>query len=379
MIVDCDANATYLPDEDLRRVIAECAPLGGNPSSLHRGGQRARAQLEDARAAVREFLGVDSDDLVVFTSGASEANNTVIRSRAAQRGAQLVVSQVEHPCVLEPLRAAQNVGADVRLVPPNEHGAVPVEQVLQRVTSNTSLVSVMLANNETGVVNPVAEIVEAVRAASPEALIHTDAAQVPGKGIVSFRDLGVDYMTISGHKFGAPPGVGALIIRKGQALEPLILGGPQESKLRGGTENVPGICAMGIALSHIHKDLSARIGTMRGARDTFERLMCERIPGCIINGAGHHRLPNTSSVYIPGVRADDMVVALDLEGFLISAGAACSSGKPEPSHVLRAMQQDEKRLRSTIRVSFRGDVSPLQVEQLVHVLALTAGRMNRSA
>jgi cysteine desulfurase len=378
--VDCDANATYAPDESLQGVIVRAISLSGNPSSLHRGGQRAKAALEEARAAVREFLGAEAHDQVVFTSGASEANNTVIASCSAERPVGRIISTlIEHPCVLEPLKALQSAGRDVVFVAPDASGEVPVDGVVRALTPDTALVSVMAANNETGVLNRVGEIARAVREIAPRARIHTDAAQLPGKVPVSFWELGADYMTVSGHKVGAPAGVGALVIRDGVSLKPLILGGPQEGKLRGGTENVLGIVSFGAVASVVGKDLAKRIGAMRGARDAFEALMAERCPTWAFNGRDRSRLPNTSSVFIPGVRADDLVVALDLEGILISAGAACSSGKPEPSHVLLAMDQDAQRVKSTVRISFRADIEPKDVERLVDVLCTVAGRMNRSA
>lgn len=380
MSIDCDANATYLPEAELQGVIAACLKHLGNPSSLHRGGQRARAALEEARALVRETLGASSGDSVVFTSGATEANNMVVNACARLGARKLVASAIEHPCVLEPLSmAGAHSGADVVLVAPGTGGIVSCAGMAAALTEDTTLVSVMAANNETGVVNPVAEIARTARSRSPQVLTHTDAAQVPGKGELSFRDLGVDFMTVSGHKFGAPSGIGALLIRHGIGISPLILGGPQEAKLRAGTENVFGAAAMAGVLSRVGSGLASRIGAMRGARDHFERLVRQCVPGVIFNGEEHPRLPNTSSVCIPGVRGDDLVVALDLEGVLASSGAACSSGKPGPSHVLRAMGQPLERVKSTIRISFRADVRLGDVERVVAALARVLGRMNRGS
>lgn len=380
MIIDCDANATYVPDEEIQRVVSAALGLSGNPSSLHRRGQRARAALEESRASLREFLGVGPKDEIVFTSGATEANNTVLASHAARFPKGRIVSTlIEHPCVLEPLKRLKASGYDVVLVPPKSDGSVSVERIVEGVSRLNTLVSIMAANNETGVINPVTEIVRAVKNISSDIMVHTDAAQLLGKSLVSWSDLRVDLMTISGHKFGAPSGVGAIVIRDGVTLEPMILGGPQEMKLRGGTENVSGIAALGAVASLLKGGLATRIGTMRGARDSFEALVQERIEGCSINCADQPRLPNTTSLCIPGVRADDLVVALDLEGILVSSGAACSSGKPEPSHVLLAMGQDEKRVKSTIRISFRSDIDQPSVTRVVDVLAQVVGRMNRSA
>jgi cysteine desulfurase len=251
------------------------------------------------------------------------------------------------------------------------------ESVAAAVTPDTALVSIMAANNETGVINPIAEIVTKVRAIAPRALIHTDGAQLLGKGAISMREMGVDLLTISAHKIGALSGVGALCIRDGVHLEPLILGGPQESKLRGGTENVLGISAFGAVADMIASELPARVESMRAARDAFEERLARAIPDVEFNGAHRDRLPNTSNVYIPGVRADDLIVAMDLERILISSGAACTSGKPEPSHVLLAMGQSEERTRGTIRVSFRADLSDDDGVRVVNALTNAVTRMRR--
>jgi cysteine desulfurase len=231
----------------------------------------------------------------------------------------------------------------------------------------------MAANNETGVINDLSQIASVVRAKSPQALIHSDVAQLVGKIPFSFQDSNLDAVTISGHKFGALSGTGALVVKKEIELEPLLYGGAQEGKLRGGTENVLGIIALGAVAAQIETELGSRLEAMRAARDTFEECVLSSVAEAQINGFSEMRLPNTASIFIPGVRADDVVVALDLEGVLISSGAACSSGKPEPSHVLLAMGQDETRVRSTIRVSFRADqtteVARLAASRLASVVA----------
>ena len=374
MIIDCDANATYAPDERIRGVISSCLESLGNPSSLHRGGQRARAAIEEARASVKRLIGAGAQDTVVFTSGATEANNTVIAAVSHQNG-PIVSASTEHPCILQPLRRLAARGRAVTVVSPNTEGVITADVVVSAVTPDTALVSIMAANNETGVINPIAEIADRVRTIAPRALIHTDAAQLLGKRVVSMKELGVDLMTISAHKIGALSGTGALCIRDGIQIEPLLLGGSQESKLRGGTENVLGIAVFGAVCDMVAADLTARYEVMKEVRDTFESLIARELPDVVINGARVPRLPNTSSLYIPGIRADDLIVAMDLERILISSGAACTSGKPEPSHVLMAMGQDEERTRSTVRVSFRGDLSLDMVPRVVSALTNAVKRM----
>jgi cysteine desulfurase len=376
VIIDCDANATYAPDERIRGVISSCLESLGNPSSLHRGGQRARAAIEEARASVRRLVGAEEKDVIVFTSGATEANNTVVAAVSGVTG-PIVSASTEHPCILQPLKRLASQGRTVVLVSPQSDGLITSESVAAAVTPDTALVSIMAANNETGVINPIAEIVTKVRAIAPRALIHTDGAQLLGKGAISMREMGVDLLTISAHKIGALSGVGALCIRDGVHLEPLILGGPQESKLRGGTENVLGISAFGAVADMIASELPARVESMRAARDAFEERLARAIPDVEFNGAHRDRLPNTSNVYIPGVRADDLIVAMDLERILISSGAACTSGKPEPSHVLLAMGQSEERTRGTIRVSFRADLSDDDGVRVVNALTNAVTRMRR--
>ncbi len=376
MIIDCDANATYTPDERIRGVISACLASLGNPSSLHRGGQRARAAVEEARASVGRLVGAAEKDTIVFTSGATEANNTVIGAVADRPGA-IVSASTEHPCILQPLRRLSSRGREVSYVSPNSDGVVTPEAVASVVTPDTALVSIMAANNETGVINSIAAIAEKVRAIAPQAIVHTDAAQLLGKGVVSMREMGVDIVTVSAHKIGALPGTGALCIREGVHIEPLLLGGPQESKLRGGTENVLGIAMFGAVADMIAAELSVRCELMRLTRDAFEERLTRELSDIVINGARVSRLPNTSSVFIPGVRADDLIVAMDLERIMISSGAACTSGKPEPSHVLKAMGQEEERTRSTVRVSFRADLSHDAALRVVSTLTNAVARMRQ--
>jgi cysteine desulfurase len=275
-----------------------------------------------------------------------------------------------------PLERAAADGCDVQLAEVTPQGIVTADTVLSLVNEDTSLVSLMSANNETGVVNEVGAVGSALRARAGERVIlHSDVAQVLGKGPFSMVDLGVDAVTISGHKFGSVSGVGALIVHESVSLKPIILGGPQEEKLRGGTENVLGIVHMGLVAKEIASEVAVRAQAMQRVRDAFEKTVQAKLPGCECNGANLQRLPNTSSVFIPGVRADDLVVALDLKGILVSAGAACSSGKPQPSHVLTAMGQDEERVRQTVRFSFRADQSEELGKQVAEAVIQAVSRM----
>ncbi len=374
--LDLDANATYAPSPRLQESIASLLTKLGNPSALHRAGQRAKAAVEDSRNALRLLVGARQNDHVIFTSGATEANNLIVH-HAARHSRAIVSSTIEHPCILQPLQAYLEAGGDVRLVSPTEHGCISAAELSRALSNTTALVSIMGANNETGVVNDLAEIVAVVRSQAPGALIHSDVAQVIGKARSSFKDSGLDAITISGHKFGALPGVGALIVRHGVEITPLIRGGAQEGKLRGGTENVLGIISLGEACREVLDTLQPRIDAMRSIRDTFESLLLSTVQQVTIQGATAPRLPNTSSVTIAGVRSDDLVVALDQEGILASSGAACSSGKPEPSHVLLAMGLPEPQARATIRISFRADQPPEIATRVVTTLARIVDRIRK--
>lgn len=377
MILDLDANATYAPSERLQGVITSACSRLGNPSSLHRGGQRAKAAIEGAREVIRALVGAGSNDTVVFTSGATECNNLILHQvSTAQSPARVVSSTIEHPCVLEPLKALQRIGCTVTLVNPTQEGEVLAGTVAPAVTTEDQLVSVMWANNETGVLNDIPHIAAAVRSQAPRTLIHSDSAQLIGKLPVDFKRSALDAMTISGHKFGALPGVGALIVREGVSLAPQLLGGPQEQKLRGGTENLLGIVSLAAAANEVLETLSERTIAMAAVRDRFEVELRRALPDITIHGERAARLPNTSSITIPNIRGDDLVVALDLHGVQISSGAACSSGKPEPSHVLLALGQSEERARSTIRVSFRADQGAEVASRAVEVLVAAVSRMH---
>jgi cysteine desulfurase len=272
------------------------------------------------------------------------------------------------------MRALAQSAREVVLLAPNSAGEVDGAALAEAVTPDTAMVSLMAANNETGVLTDIEAVMKYVRKVAPHALLHTDAAQLAGKGEVNFERLGVDLLTLSAHKIGGLSGVGAIVVRPGIDLAPLLRGGPQEGKVRAGTENVLGIVAFGVVAELVRTQLAERIASMRRMRDEFERLLLTSLPECAIQGAAALRLPNTSSVYIPGIRGDDLVVALDLQGILISSGAACSSGKPEPSHVLLAMGVGEAQARSTVRVSFRADHPPQVAATVVAAIERVVAR-----
>ncbi|BBK42391.1 cysteine desulfurase [Allostella vacuolata] len=311
--------------------LAEC----GNPSSPHAAGRAARARVEAARRTLA--LAFDCAlDSVIFTSGGTEANNLAVRGTGA---ATVLVSAVEHDSVREAERRAE-------VIPVDGNGIVDLEWLEARLArGGVGLVSVMLANNETGVIQPIADVVRLAHAEG--ALVHTDATQAAGRIPLSFESLDVELMTVSAHKLGGPPGVGALLVQEGFPLRPLLRGGRQEDGRRAGTENVPAIAGFAAA---VEAALATADGT-RALRDGLEARLLASAPGARILGALVDRLPNTTCIAMPGVAAETQVMALDLAGIAVSAGAACSSGKVRTSPVLAAMGVDAELARSAIRIS----------------------------
>lgn len=335
-----DHNATTPLRPEARAAMARALDEVGNPSSVHGPGRAQHRRLEDARERVAALVGALPAE-VVFTSGGTEANNLALRGAGRRR---LVVSAVEHACVLE--TAAALGGAEI--VPVDGDGVVDLAALADILGDDASdaLVSVMAANNETGVIEPVAEVAEVAHARG--ALVHCDAAQAAAKIALDMRSLGCDLLTLSAHKMGGPAGVGALVVRDGIALSPTMAGGGQERRRRAGTENLVGIAGFGAAAEWAAGAVQdyARLAPMIAAVE--EALGGD---GAVIHGRGAERLPTTLSIGMPGVAAETQVMAFDLDGIAVSAGAACSSGKVEPSHVLRAMGCGEAEAREAIRVS----------------------------
>lgn len=377
MQFDCDANATYAPPPEISELFQASLKLLSNPSAMHRAGQLAKATIEEARQKILASVGARFDDHVIFTSGATEANNSLVGVLTSKHQG-VVTYSTEHPCLVETFtRLNRNHGNSVTFLKPCSSGEVVVEDILAAVHERTKLVSCMAANNETGALAPLSTIVRRMREIAPHVLVHSDASQLFGKGALSFRDLDLDLMTISAHKIGGLQGVGALVVKKGVYLDPLIVGGSQEMKLRGGTENVPGIYIFGKIAERVAATLDERCARMKSARDAFEESVVERLPSVKINCSGLPRLPNTSSITIEGVRGDDLVVALDLQKILISTGAACTSGKREPSHVLLSMGFPLSRALSTIRVSVRDDLSVSDAQYVARKLCECVERMRQ--
>lgn len=339
--LDYNSGAPVRPEVAAAMVEALAEP--GNPSSVHGFGRAARARVEAARRQLAGLVGADPAG-IVFTSGGTEANALALRGCGRSR---LLVSSIEHPSVLDS-------AAEAERVPVTSDGIIDLAALDAMLAANTrpALVSLMLANNETGILQPVAEAARIIHARG--AWLHCDVAQAMGRIKVSLGLLGADILTLSAHKMGGPAGVGALILAEsGRTLAPILLGGGQERRRRAGTENVAGIVGLGTAAQLAGDDLAGADTTcgVLALRDRLEEGARRLVPDALVIGAGAPRLPNTSCLVLPGVEGRTQVMALDLAGVAVSAGAACSSGKVAPSHVLAAMGLEERVKGSAIRVS----------------------------
>lgn len=345
--LDNNATTPMLPEvlEAMRPYFAE---RFGNASSIHQHGQETRAAVERAREAVADLLGCRPAE-VVFTSGGTEADNLAIFG-LVQSGDHIITSTVEHHAVLNSCRRLEEKGIAVTYVPVDSRGLVDPDDLRRGLRPNTKLVTIMMANNETGVLQPVDEIGKVC--ADADVYFHTDAVQAAGKVPIQVKKIGCDLLSISGHKFHAPQGVGALYVRKGTTIEPRFFGGNHERSRRAGTENVPGIVGLGEAAKLAIRGFeTGEVAKMSALRDQLERVILQQVEAAGINGGGAPRVPNTTNIYFDYIEGEALVIALDLKGLAVSTGAACSSGAIEPSHVLTAMGLRPDRARASIRFS----------------------------
>jgi cysteine desulfurase len=365
-----DHNATTpVAPEVLEAMLPMMTEVYGNASSIHHFGQMARQRLDAARKQVAGMLGADPQE-IVFTSGGTEADNLAIFGGAA--GGHVVTTTFEHPAVLA---AAGQL--DHTLVPVDGRGLVDPDAIRGALRPDTKLISVMHANNEIGTIQPLEEIARIT--AEAEVALHSDGVQAVGKIPVSVADIGVALYAISGHKIGAPKGVGALYVRKGTSLKPMMFGGRHERERRAGTENVAGAVALGRAAEWVAEHGDAENRRVVSLRDRLEQSVLDRIPGTRVNGAGAPRVGNTTNIRFDGIDSDALLIALDLKGFAVSSGAACSSGAPEPSHVLLAMGLSRLEARSSIRFSLGRSNTIAQVDALVEALVDSVTHLRKVA
>ena len=371
-----DHNATTPLD---RRVLDAMTPYlteqWGNSSSPYRFGNQARIALENARARVAECIGAAADEIVFCASG-TEADNLAVRGVAAalrERGNHIVTSSVEHHAVLHTCRALEAEGYRVTYLPVDRDGLVDIEELERNLTPGTILVSVMHANNETGVLQPVGEIARIARERG--IVFHSDAVQTAGKLPGMLCHTGADLLSFSAHKFYGPKGGGALYVRRGTPLLARITGGPHEHGLRAGTENVPGIVGLAAALALAVESAGTEAPGSARLRDRFESLVLQTIPGARINGNGAPRVANTSNLSFDAVDGESIVLGLDLSGICISTGSACSTGDPEPSHVLLAMGLSPKEAQGSVRVSLGRHTVAAEIDAAASALERTVARL----
>jgi cysteine desulfurase len=348
----------------------------GNASSVHRLGQQAKAILDEARTAVAGLIGAEPSELV-FTSGGTESDNFALRGAAEALEPtgrkHLIATAIEHEAVLVTLKALARRGWRTTLLPVDETGIVKPEALEDALTNDTAIVSVMHANNELGTIQPVAELARMTHGRG--ALFHTDAVQSVAKVPVDVRTLGVDLLSLSAHKFNGPKGAGALWIKRGTRMTPILTGGKHERTRRAGTENVPAIAGLGAAATLAKTKLANDVARVAALRDRLEREVLARVPGTIVNGARDPRVPNTTNISFDRVEAESLLIALDLEGIAVSTGAACSSGTLEPSHVLRAMGLPTHRAQNSIRFSLGAENTDAEVDYLLEKLPKTVEKL----
>jgi cysteine desulfurase len=396
-----DANATtpVLP-EVVEAMLPFFTIASGNPSSAHLAGQRSRSAVEHARASIARLLHCSTKE-IVFTSGGTESNNHALTGVLQQyldsgEPAHLITSAIEHHAVLYPAEALAKRDIQLSTLRPNHEGLIDPDTFAAALTPHTRLVSIMLANNETGVIQPLGKLAKLAKAYNPAILIHTDAVQAAGKLPLDMAGefKNVDLLSISGHKMYAPQGTGILFVRSGVQLTPLLHGGPHERQRRAGTENVPGIVALGRAAELAHdwltlSDFSSRTeaagrsgetcisatAQLAALRDRLQSGLLAAIPDTHINGSTEHRTPNTMNLRFTGIDAEALLIALDVQGIAASFGAACQSGATEPSHVLLAMGLTPAEARSSLRLSLSRLTTESEIDEALRIIPATVARL----
>ena len=366
--LDHNATTPLLPAV-IDRMTEELREDFGNPSSVHHFGQQAKAAIDEARTNVANLIGADPSE-VLFTSGGTEADNIAVRGAAEALEPtgkrHLVASAIEHEAVLNTLKVLAKRGWRTTLLGADQTGILSAAMLRDGLADDTALVSVMHANNEIGTIQPIAELARAAH--DRGALFHTDAVQSAGKIPVNVKTLGVDMLSMSAHKFYGPKGVGALWIRRGLRVLPLLTGGRQERSRRAGTENVAGIVGMGVAARIAAGKMADEGRRLATLRDRLEAGILRAVPGTAVNGSPETRVPNTTNISFDRVEAESLLIALDLQGIAVSTGSACSSGTLEPSHVLKAMGLSAPRAQNSIRFSLGTSNTDEEIDRVIAVL-----------
>jgi len=371
-----NSATTRVDDQVLAAMIPAMQSNFGNASSIHTFGQEARAAVEEARASVASFLGAEARE-IIFTSGGTESDNAALWGifRSGYRpGNHIITSRIEHPAVLLTCKALENAGAEVTYLPVDSSGRVDADDVRSAVRETTILISIMHANNETGVIQPMEEISAIARERG--IVMHTDAVQSVGKIPVKVSGLGVDLLSLSGHKFHAPKGIGVLYVRQGTRLTPFLTGGSHERKRRAGTENVPGIIGLGVAARLASERLPEMATRVAELRDQLESRIRARIPGVMVNGEAP-RLPNITNLSFAGIEGEAAMISMDLEGLAVSTGSACSSGSLEASHVLAAMGLRPEVIQGSLRFSLCYHSTAEEIDRTVEIVVGVVERLRR--
>ena len=372
-----DYNATAPLRPKVREAVTAALSLQGNPSSVHAEGRAARAAVEEARAKVAALVGARPED-VIFTSGGTEANALALAAPAGQDSWHCYLSAIEHPSVLAGGRFHPET---TTIIPVTPDGLADLAVLADKLEKHKPggwrpLVSLMAANNETGAIQPVAEAARIVHEAG--GILHSDAVQIAGRMPLDITALGTDMVTLSAHKIGGPKGIGALVLAEGGSVEPLLKGGGQERRRRAGTENVPGIVGFGVAAECATAELS-RMDEVAKLRDALEEGVRALANDAVILSANVPRLPNTSAIAIPGMKAETLVIGLDLAGVAVSAGSACSSGKVEASHVLAAMGVRPEIAQGAIRISLGFGTENTDIQDCLSALGDLIKRLKKDA
>jgi cysteine desulfurase len=363
-----DNNATTrVAPEVVEEMVPYFSELYGNPSSMHFFGGQVQAKVEEARDRAATLIGAHPEE-IIFTSCGTESDNTAIISalRCNPDKRHIVTTRVEHPAVKNLVAQLKREGYRITELPVDRYGLLSMEEMGRVITEDTAIVSVMWANNETGVLFPVEEIAELAK--SRGVIFHTDAVQAVGKIPIDMANSQIDMLSLSGHKLHAPKGIGALYVRRGTRFSPFIVGGHQEEGRRGGTENVPYIIGLGKACELVGRDLESEYLRIKGLRDKLENGLLEHIPNCILNGDREERLPNTSSISFEYVEGESILLKLSDKGICASSGSACTSGSLEPSHVLRAMGVPFTAAHGSIRFSLSGYNTEEEIDYILEVM-----------
>ena len=372
-----DHSATTPIHPDVQSLINELNhDIYGNPSSIHVAGRKAKHVVETARKQIADAVNCAPKE-IIFTGGGSEANNLVLWNMIHRDRKHVITSAIEHPAILAVLRQLEHLGITHTIIPVNKYGWVNPEDIDAAIRDDTGLITIMLANNEVGTVEPLQDIAKIAK--KHDVLFHSDGIQVMGKLPIDVQELGMDMMSFSAHKFYGPKGVGALYIKEGISMKPLIIGGSQEKSLRAGTENVGGIAGLGCAAELVTKSLSDVGPSLTALEKQFKTKFSEQHANVIYNGFGDNHLAGLINITIPGIASDLLLIHLDSENIAISSGSACSSGTISPSPVLKAMGISDKQNLETIRISAGRDNTSAEVDQLVETMTRAIATIRRNA